>query len=605
MDTQTQISPVQEIITAPRRAVIYLRVSTARQASKGDSAEGYSIPQQREYCYRKARELGAEVVEEFVDRGASARSANRPELQRMLGWLGEAKATEGLGADFVIVHKIDRLARNRADDVEIIAAIKQGGAELVSVSEQIDDTPGGKLMHGIMASLAEYYSANLSTEAKKGMAQKAKNGGTHGLAPIGYLNTIERIDGRDIRSVVIDNDRAHHIVWAYKAYTTGEWSISQIRNELELRGLRSRPTTKHRGTSLSDAQVHRLLKNPYYRGRILYQGQELEGAHTPLVDDATWFKVQDLLASRRISGDRSWKHTHFLKGTLECGRCGSRIGYGPTTAKGITYFYFFCLGRHTKRTKCDLPYIEESQIEKDVLRILETQVVVTKEQMESGGAKAHALLDEQLAGDAERSRHAAKRIKELERTKQKLIDGYLAGAISAEDLKPRQDEIARETAELRAREADYSRDANRLHQRLDELIQMAHTAAELYQMAPDRGKQHLLRTVFSKVLVELVDEVGNPAHTNVGCTVSTSGEGVLTSHIQSVLEAIGRPAAAPVSRKERNLGKISLTKVSNVDHLAEEMGFEPTVRLPAHTLSKRAPSTTRTLFQLTHYTMSP
>ena len=117
--------------------------------------------------------------------------------------------------------------------MEIIAAIKQGGADLVSVSEQIDDTPGGKLMHGIMASLAEYYSANLSTEAKKGMAQKAKNGGTHGVAPIGYLNSVKRIAGRDVKTVVIDEDRAHHVIWAYEAYTTGEWSISRLTAELE------------------------------------------------------------------------------------------------------------------------------------------------------------------------------------------------------------------------------------------------------------------------------------------------------------------------------------------------------------------------------------
>lgn len=305
MKTHAEITPAQETITAPKRAVIYLRVLTARQASKSDAAEGYSIPQQREYCYRKAQELGAEVVEEFVDRGASARSADRPELQRMLGWLKESRELEGAGANLVIVHKIDSLARNRADDVEIIAAIKQGCAELVSVSEQIDDTPGGKLMHGIMASLAEYYSANLSTEAKKGMAQKAKNGGAHDLAPIGYINTLERIAGRDIRSVAIDEERAHHIVWAYETYATGQWSISQIRNELEVRGLLSREIIKHRGTPLSDAQVHRLLKSPYYRGRILYRREDLEGAHTPLIDDLAWFKVQALLSSRRISGDRS------------------------------------------------------------------------------------------------------------------------------------------------------------------------------------------------------------------------------------------------------------------------------------------------------------
>lgn len=66
-----------------KRAAIYLRVSTPRQARKNNEAEGYSIPQKRE-CTARSRDLDAEVIEEFVDAGASARSANRPALQRLL-----------------------------------------------------------------------------------------------------------------------------------------------------------------------------------------------------------------------------------------------------------------------------------------------------------------------------------------------------------------------------------------------------------------------------------------------------------------------------------------------------------------------------------------
>ena len=97
-----------------KRAIIYLRVSTARQASSGGEAEGYSIPAQREACRRKATELGADVVDEYVDAGASARSADRPALQALLDRLNEQK-----DVDYVIVHKVDRLARDRADDVAI------------------------------------------------------------------------------------------------------------------------------------------------------------------------------------------------------------------------------------------------------------------------------------------------------------------------------------------------------------------------------------------------------------------------------------------------------------------------------------------------------
>jgi DNA invertase Pin-like site-specific DNA recombinase len=146
-------------------AVIYLRVSTKDQAERGGEVEGFSIPAQRDACMRKAEALGATVVAEFVDAGESARSANRPELQKMLGFVSEHRV------GFVIVHKVDRLARNRVDDVEINLQLQAAGAQLVSVSENIDETPSGMLLHGIMSSIAEFYSRNLATEAKKGWSK--------------------------------------------------------------------------------------------------------------------------------------------------------------------------------------------------------------------------------------------------------------------------------------------------------------------------------------------------------------------------------------------------------------------------------------------------
>jgi site-specific DNA recombinase len=134
------------------RAVIYLRVSTEEQAKVGGTAEGYSIPYQRRACTEKAEALGAVIVEEYPDLGESAKSAHRPQLQRMLRELKKRNV------NLVIVHKIDRLARNSRDDYEINAAIAAAGARLVSVSEHIDDTPAGRLNHVIQAGVAQYHN---------------------------------------------------------------------------------------------------------------------------------------------------------------------------------------------------------------------------------------------------------------------------------------------------------------------------------------------------------------------------------------------------------------------------------------------------------------
>lgn len=112
-----------------KRAVIYLRVSTKEQAQKGGEAEGFSIPAQRDACLRKAEQLGVHVAEEFFGAGESARSANRPDLQRMLTYIANNHL------DCVIVHKVDRLARNRVDDVEINVILQRHGAQLVSCTE--------------------------------------------------------------------------------------------------------------------------------------------------------------------------------------------------------------------------------------------------------------------------------------------------------------------------------------------------------------------------------------------------------------------------------------------------------------------------------------
>ena len=183
------------------RAVIYLRVSTKEQAERGGEAEGFSIPAQREACTRKAASLEAAVVAEFVDRGESARSAHRPQLQALLAYVRENPV------EYVIVHKVDRLARNRADDVEITLAIRASGAALVSCSENIDETPSGALLHAIMSGVAEFYSRNLANEVNKGLIQKAKNGGTPTKAPLGYLNVRRIEDGREVRTVEIDPER--------------------------------------------------------------------------------------------------------------------------------------------------------------------------------------------------------------------------------------------------------------------------------------------------------------------------------------------------------------------------------------------------------------
>ena len=260
-------------------AVIYLRVSTKDQAHKGGEVEGYSIPAQRAACKRKAESLGAHVIDEFVDAGESAKTSARPQLQAMLNRLSKGDI------QYVIVHKIDRLARNRVDDVQINVAIRAAGAQLVSVSENIDETPSGSLMHGVMSSIAEFYSKNLATEVIKGMEQKLRSGGTVYMTPTGYVNVTQTVEGQVIKTVEVDPERAFLMQWGFEAYATGRYSLRTLADILEAKGLTYRPGLGKPERPIRANHLHRLLRNRYYMGKLTWKGVEYQGKHTRLVSE--------------------------------------------------------------------------------------------------------------------------------------------------------------------------------------------------------------------------------------------------------------------------------------------------------------------------------
>ncbi len=321
------------------KAVIYLRVSSSQQADTDYDVEGFSLPAQREACTRKAEALGATVVEEFMDRGESATTAKRAGLQAMLVRLQDGDI------DHVIVHKVDRLARNRADDIAIVVAIRKTGAQLVSVSENIDETPSGILLHGIMSTIAEFYSRNLAAEVKKGTTQKAKTGGTPFRAPIGYLNVRDSIDDREIRTIAVDPERGPLVTEAFRLYASGQYALSDLAPILEARGLRSRPRRGNQPRPLAINQLAALLRSRYYIGTVEYAGKSYEGRHQPLIDPITFQTVQEVLDAKRQSGERSWRHHSYLRGSIYCAECRGRLFFTRVKGRNNYYDYYVCRGR--------------------------------------------------------------------------------------------------------------------------------------------------------------------------------------------------------------------------------------------------------------------
>jgi len=482
---------VDEPAAGLKRAVIYLRVSTDRQVKNAVDPEGYSLPAQRDACLRKAEALGADVVDEYVDHGETARLADRPEFQRMV-----SRVTEQRDIDFVIVHKLNRFARNRRDDANFLYRLHESGAKLVSVSENIDDSPSGRLLHGIMASIAEYESANLATEALKGMSRKAQSGGTPNRAPLGYLNRELIVDGRQVRGVVIDEDRAPLIQWAFEQYATGEWTIDSLADALDAKGLRTKPTKRHDGVALGSGRLHEILRNRYYIGFVSFRGVEYPGIHEPLIPEEVFEQVQTVL-SANVAGEKQRSHPHYLKSTVWCGTCGARLAL--TNAKG-RYLYFFCLARQKRRANCTQRYLSADSVEATVERFY-GRIQLTPARVEEIRAGLSDELAEASRQQARETQRQTKRLEQLRAQRAKLLHAHYEEAIPLDLLKSEQQRIAREVAEADHLIASSSVKYEELKSTIERALDLAGDCHAMYMRAPNSVRRQFNQTFFEKLYV--------------------------------------------------------------------------------------------------------
>ncbi|BEH02478.1 hypothetical protein brsh051_17590 [Brooklawnia propionicigenes] len=480
-------------------AASYLRVSTREQAERGGTDEGFSIPAQREANARKADELGAKVVREFIDAGESARSADRDGLKDMLSFITATRVT------FCIVHKLDRLARNRSDDVKIHEALLAAGVTLVSATESIDQTPSGMLVHGIMSSIAEFYSRNLATEVTKGLTQKLVQGGTPMRAPVGYLN-VRRTDaqGREIRTVEIDPERAPLIRWAFETYAKGETSVTGLLRDLTARGLTTVPSPKRPPKPLGKNTLYKLFTNPYYAGVVRYKGALHPGAHEPLIEPALFDQVQSLLKARNAKMTRHVTHAHHLKGLLHCGSCGSRMLLDfATNPRGTTYAYFICSGRAAKKTTCTrraVPVHVAEQLVEDSYR----DITISEADYRHLAAEVDAAFDEQSAGrDQEFADLTANRAR-LEAESDKALAAHFADAIDLPTLKRHQDRIRAGLADIEQRLALHDEHHSGARAFLHDSLRLLTDAHRAYAHS-DGGNRRLANQAFYTRL-EITDD---------------------------------------------------------------------------------------------------
>ena len=498
-----QINPDDEAVDvlAGRRAVLYLRVSSVGQVNTDYDPEGISIPAQRSSCERKAEQMGYVITGEYVEPGKSATEmTKRVAFQEMLRRIKTQK-----DVDHVIVYKLSRLNRNRLDDAIVMADLRERGVTLVSATESIDDTPVGQLMHGILAAFNEYRSREDGADIAYKMGEKAKKGGTLGIAPLGYINSIDRIEGREIRSVAIDPIRAPFVKLAFELFATGEYTLMGLSDELTRRGLLTRPTARRPAQPVSKTKLSQMLRDRYYLGIVTYKGAEYDGRHEQLIDDALFDRVQEVIEGRSTAKERRRVHHHYLKGSLYCGRCRHdgperrMVVQRTVNPRGTEYFYFFCRGiqEHT----CQMPFVPIPVVEDAVLAHYATIaftpafIAAIREQMDQ-------TLNDTIGAAQLQKRQLTNQLTALDTKEENLIDLAADGTLAHSKIRTRLHEIERQRETLKRALAEVSDDLSAGARLIEVCLRLLQNPQELYRRCDDTQRRQLNQAIFVKLYVE-------------------------------------------------------------------------------------------------------
>jgi DNA invertase Pin-like site-specific DNA recombinase len=303
------------------RAVIYCRVSTEEQAEEGPSIEAQQRLA-RQFCRHK----GWKMVGEYVDKGWSARTMKRPQLQDML-----AEAHAGR-FDVIVVHKLDRLSRSLSDMLKLVGELAHIKVTFASVSEDFDFTSSiGKVLLALLGAFAQYFIDNLQEETKKGKRERALKGLYNGSLSFGYQRVAREAGGVPVFHP--KNIKGYRM--AIRLGARG-FSIRRIAKAMNAAGYR---TTGNWGNRpFSGDTVLPMLKSRFYLGLVYYKGQWLPGKHPAAIDRETRDKYQSQLKGRawKRKGQPCHSTVYPLRRLLHCASC-ERVLRGTRSKDGRRY----------------------------------------------------------------------------------------------------------------------------------------------------------------------------------------------------------------------------------------------------------------------------
>ncbi len=398
-----------------KRAVAYARFSSDLQREESIEAQLRAI---QVYC----NEHDFVLLTVYTDRGISGTSDKRPEFQMMI------KDSANKQFDAVIVHKLDRFARNRYDSAFYKNILKKNNVRLISVLENLQDTPESVILESVIEGMNEYYSLNLSREVRKGLQENALECKVTGGPPaLGYA-----VD-KETKKYVINDFEAEAVKLIFQMYLDG-YSYTEIIDSLNKKGYRTR-----RGQHFAKNSLNNILKNERYTGVYIYVkdttknptgkykrfGGEYDsdaviripGGMPVIISEEDFKKVQQKMKERQHKAAKfSAKQEYLLSGKIYCGECGSPLAGNSRkpSPNHPMYVSYRCTRRNQRIKDCKNSEIKRDKIEKLVLEKL-SNVLFNPKVIPSLVAKYNAYISEKNGSAKEQVDTVKMKLMEIER----------------------------------------------------------------------------------------------------------------------------------------------------------------------------------------------
>ncbi len=360
----------------PTPAALYARVSSDRQDVD------LSVAAQLRALNDYAKKHGYSVARQYVDEAESGRIADRPQFRKMI----EEGSQPNSPFRVILVWKFSRFTRKREHAVAFKSMLRRKGIRVVSITEQADDTPTGRLLEAIIESVDEFYSENLAQEVTRGMREAASRGFfLASRSPFGYKRIKVKDGAKERPTLEVDPAAAPVVKEIFQSSLMGA-GLKEICKQLNDRGI------TNRGRRWYKSGLAYLLRNEAYTGAAVWgrtvKGKKasdpvrVEEAWPALVSREVFDSVQQAMRSRAPNVQRPGRvgSTYLLSGLLKCGLCDR--AYIGQKAKGGKFAYYICgtLYRDGAGT-CEARYLNATRVEDFIVekireRILTEETIV-------------------------------------------------------------------------------------------------------------------------------------------------------------------------------------------------------------------------------------